>query len=46
LRIALDQCGNVKVDAESCHTSIAKVFACGNVRRGQSPVAWVIRESR
>jgi thioredoxin reductase len=46
LRIALDQCGNVKVDTESCHTSIAKVFSCGNVRRGQSLVAWVIRESR
>jgi NADPH-dependent glutamate synthase beta subunit-like oxidoreductase len=44
LRIARDQCGNVKVDTESRHTSIAKVFACGDTRRSQSLVAWVIRE--
>jgi NADPH-dependent glutamate synthase beta subunit-like oxidoreductase len=44
LRIARDQCGNVNVGTESRHTSIAKVFSCGDTRRSQSLVAWVIRE--
>jgi glutamate synthase (NADPH/NADH) small chain len=27
-------------------TSIAKVFSCGDMRRGQSLVVWAIREGR
>ncbi len=44
-----DNRGNVKAateGAESYKTSIAKVFAAGDVRRGQSLVVWAIREGR
>jgi len=44
-----DQRGNAKAttDGESCYvTSKAKVFAAGDVRRGQSLVVWAIREGR
>ncbi len=30
----------------SYKTSVAKVFACGDMRRGQSLVVWAIREGR
>jgi glutamate synthase (NADPH/NADH) small chain len=30
----------------SYKTSLAKVFACGDMRRGQSLVVWAIREGR
>ena len=34
-------------DGEGCYaTSVAKVFAAGDVRRGQSLVVWAIREGR
>jgi glutamate synthase (NADPH/NADH) small chain len=46
LNVALDPRGNVKADTESYQTSIAKVFACGDMRRGQSLVVWAIREGR
>src|SRR5262247_1426631 len=46
LKVALDQRGNVKADTESYQTSLAKVFACGDMRRGQSLVVWAIREGR
>jgi len=46
LKVALDPRGNVKADTESYQTSIAKVFACGDMRRGQSLVVWAIREGR
>jgi glutamate synthase (NADPH) small chain len=39
-----DPCGNVKADAYA--TSIPKVFAAGDMRRGQSLVVWAIREGR
>jgi glutamate synthase (NADPH/NADH) small chain len=45
-RLALDQRGNVKADTESYQTSIDKVFAAGDMRRGQSLVVWAIREGR
>ncbi|MBC7786220.1 MAG: glutamate synthase subunit beta [Methylophilaceae bacterium] len=41
--------GNAKADTEgtqSYQTSKAKVFAAGDVRRGQSLVVWAIREGR
>ncbi len=44
-----DMRGNVKAttDGEDCYaTSKAKVFAAGDVRRGQSLVVWAIREGR
>jgi len=46
LGLALDQRGNVKADTESYRTSNEKVFACGDMRRGQSLVVWAIREGR
>lgn len=44
-----DPRGNVKAttDGEGCYrTSIDKVFAAGDMRRGQSLVVWAIREGR
>ena len=44
-----DARGNVKagIDAAGGYaTSVAKVFAAGDVRRGQSLVVWAIREGR
>jgi glutamate synthase (NADPH/NADH) small chain len=46
LKLALDQRGNVKADTESYRTSIDKIFAAGDMRRGQSLVVWAIREGR
>jgi len=49
LGIAYDNRGNVKasVDGAGCYqTSVAKVFAAGDMRRGQSLVVWAIREGR
>ena len=46
LGLALDPRGNVKADTESYRTSNEKVFACGDMRRGQSLVVWAIREGR
>jgi glutamate synthase (NADPH/NADH) small chain len=44
-----DNRGNAKAatDGKGCYaTSVAKVFAAGDVRRGQSLVVWAIREGR
>jgi glutamate synthase (NADPH/NADH) small chain len=44
-----DSRGNVKAntDGEGCYkTSVNKVFAAGDMRRGQSLVVWAIREGR
>ncbi len=41
-----DARGNVKADTENYRTSIDKVFAAGDMRRGQSLVVWAIREGR
>jgi len=46
LGVALDPRGNVKADTENYQSSIEKVFACGDMRRGQSLVVWAIREGR
>lgn len=46
LGIALDERGNVRADTERYQTSIPKVFAAGDARRGQSLVVWAIREGR
>ncbi len=44
--VALDGRGNVKAPVTSYQTSKAKIFACGDMRRGQSLVVWAIREGR
>ena len=46
LGVALDPRGNVKADTDAYVTSIPKVFAAGDMRRGQSLVVWAIREGR
>jgi glutamate synthase (NADPH/NADH) small chain len=44
--VALDGRGNVKADTEGYATSVPRVFAAGDMRRGQSLVVWAIREGR
>jgi len=46
LDLALDQRGNVSASTEDYRTSVDKVFAAGDMRRGQSLVVWAIREGR
>jgi glutamate synthase (NADPH/NADH) small chain len=46
LGLDLDPRGNVKADTVAYRSSNAKVFACGDMRRGQSLVVWAIREGR
>ncbi len=46
LAVELDPRGNVKADTDAYATSIKKVFAAGDMRRGQSLVVWAIREGR
>jgi len=38
--------GNVSANTEDYTTSVPDVFACGDMRRGQSLVVWAIREGR
>ena len=42
----LDPRGNVKADTLHYKTSVEKVYATGDMRRGQSLVVWAIREGR
>ena len=42
----LDDRGNVKADTNVYQTTSEKVFAAGDMRRGQSLVVWAIREGR
>ncbi len=46
LGVKLDPRGNVEADTEEYRTSNDKVFAAGDMRRGQSLVVWAIREGR
>jgi glutamate synthase (NADPH/NADH) small chain len=46
LGLALDPRGNVKADTLAYQSSRPKVFAAGDMRRGQSLVVWAIREGR
>ena len=46
LGVKLDARGNVAATTQSYKTSVKKVFAAGDVRRGQSLVVWAIREGR
>ncbi len=44
--LALDARGNVAANTVDYRTSMDKVFAAGDMRRGQSLVVWAIREGR
>ncbi|MDR1826945.1 MAG: glutamate synthase subunit beta [Methylobacteriaceae bacterium] len=44
--IELDKRTNVRADPTDFRTSIAKVFAAGDMRRGQSLIVWAIAEGR
>ena len=50
LGVARDGRGNVAadpdVDPDGYRTNVDRVFACGDMRRGQSLVVWAIREGR
>jgi glutamate synthase (NADPH/NADH) small chain len=46
LGLALDARGNVKADTSHYVSSVDKIFAAGDMRRGQSLVVWAIREGR
>ncbi|MCH5598448.1 glutamate synthase subunit beta [Niabella ginsengisoli] len=46
LGIEFDNRGNVKAEEGKYATNVAKVFAAGDMRRGQSLVVWAISEGR
>ena len=45
-KVALDARGNVAANVIDYQTSDPRIFACGDMRRGQSLVVWAIREGR
>jgi glutamate synthase (NADPH/NADH) small chain len=45
LGVGLNERGNVSVDSDY-QTTVSNVFACGDMRRGQSLVVWAIWEGR
>lgn len=46
LEVELDERGNVRAAEKNYQTNIAKIFAAGDMRRGQSLVVWAISEGR
>lgn len=46
LDVDLDERGNVKATEQTYQSSIPKIFAAGDMRRGQSLVVWAISEGR
>jgi glutamate synthase (NADPH/NADH) small chain len=44
--VTLDPRGNVAANTMDYQTSVPKIFAAGDMRRGQSLVVWAIREGR
>jgi glutamate synthase (NADPH/NADH) small chain len=46
LGVELDKRGNVAADTHAYRSTRDRVFACGDMRRGQSLVVWAIREGR
>jgi glutamate synthase (NADPH/NADH) small chain len=44
--VALDSRGNVAANVKDYRTSVSRLFAAGDMRRGQSLVVWAIREGR
>ena len=45
-QVAVDGRTNVKTASEGYETNVPRVFAAGDMRRGQSLVVWAIREGR
>jgi glutamate synthase (NADPH/NADH) small chain len=45
-QVELDARSNVKATVADYRTSQPNIFACGDMRRGQSLVVWAIREGR
>ncbi|MDP4283394.1 MAG: glutamate synthase subunit beta [Bacteroidota bacterium] len=46
LEVKLDERGNVEASEKNYNTNISKIFAAGDMRRGQSLVVWAISEGR
>jgi glutamate synthase (NADPH/NADH) small chain len=46
LNLELDARGNVKTGESDYKTKMPKIFACGDMRRGQSLIVWAISEGR
>jgi glutamate synthase (NADPH/NADH) small chain len=46
IEVEYDERGNVKASERAYQTNIPKVFAAGDIRRGQSLVVWAISEGR
>ncbi len=46
LGVELDERGNVRAAEKSYQTNVEKIFAAGDMRRGQSLVVWAISEGR
>jgi len=44
--VTLDPRGNISANVQDYRTSVPKLFAAGDMRRGQSLVVWAIREGR
>jgi glutamate synthase (NADPH/NADH) small chain len=44
--VELDPRGNVRANTIDYRTTVPKLFAAGDIRRGQSLVVWAIREGR
>jgi glutamate synthase (NADPH/NADH) small chain len=44
--VTLDPRGNILANVQDYKTSVPKLFAAGDMRRGQSLVVWAIREGR
>ena len=44
--VELTERGNVAANTEDYRTSDEQIYACGDMRRGQSLVVWAIREGR
>ena len=42
----LDERGNVKGSEKHYQNNIPKIFACGDIRRGQSVAVWAISDGR
>jgi glutamate synthase (NADPH/NADH) small chain len=46
LGLKIDQRGNIEANVKDYRSSVDKVFAAGDMRRGQSLIVWAIREGR
>lgn len=46
LQLKTDPRSNIQTPEEKYHSTVAKVFAAGDCRRGQSLIVWAIHEGR